>query len=243
MLFLLLSVACSPKTITETIYVDRLIYVQDSGGGDSQAGDSEPDSEGTDSELVDSQAGDSEPDSAADSADSQAGDSGDSHHDSHGDSGDSSSSNDSDADSGGDSGDSQAGDSGGDSGDSGGPVCDPTVDPQIIGMNYSCTNNIWTVEWELAGEADRVVLDGMVHTVYNGSAAGSYTFQLSSDDGSVETGCCGSFRLIADCTYAFWVGISPEVGGATVDCGYTGNGGGNTTCGVNRWQPTALGCP
>ena len=201
MLFLLLSLACSPKTITETIYVDRLIYVRDSGGGDSQAGDSEPDSEGTDSELVDSQAGDSEPDSAADSADSQAGDSGDS-----------------------------------------GPVCSTTVDPRIVGMDYTCSGNVWIFRWELAGEADRVVVDGLVNLVVNGAGAGAYSFQLTSDDGSVNPGCCGELRIIADCSYAPWVSVTTEKGGRVSECGYTGSGGGNTTCPGNRWEPGGVGC-
>ena len=167
MLFLLLSLACSPKTITETIYVDRLIYVQDSGGGDSQAGDS---------------------------------------------------------------------------GDSG-PVCSTTVDPRIVGMDYTCSGNVWIFRWELAGQPDRIVVDGLVNVVENGGIAGYYEFQLSSDDGTVDPGCCGDLRIIADCSYAPWVSVTTEKGGRVSECGYTGTGGGNTTCPGNRWEPTALGCP
>lgn len=198
MFFLFL--ACSPKTITETIYVDRLIYVEDSGNQvDSEAGDSEPDSEGTDSEPVDSEAGDS--DSAGDSSDSQAGDSGDS-----------------------------------------GPVCSTTVDPRIVGMDYTCSGNVWIFRWELAGEADRVVVDGLVNVIENGGIAGYYEFQLSSDDGTVDPGCCGELRILADCSYAPWVSVTTEKGGRVSECGYTGTGGGNTTCPGNRWEPSALGC-
>ena len=257
---LLLLLACTPAPVINNYYIIQEDTGQDGGDDtakDSQADDT-GDSDSADSDSAEDSAGDSgedsqthsDTDSAEDSDDSQAGHSAE---DSAGDSGDDSghdstqdSSDDSAEDSVGDSGedsqaqdsagdsaeDSSSTDSGGDSGDSGtAPTCDYTTPATIVGADYSCTNDVWTAGWELAGMPGYVHVDVDITT-----AAHSMTGELRSERGDFVADCCsgGTSQIFygepcAGTTFVATVTVY-DTSGNQVDCATFGNGWASSGC-------------